>query len=1471
MKILKKISRGFLKLILFLVCLVMAGYILFRSIPFQNYLAQKVVHYLSQELKTKVTLRSVDLELLNTLVLEGLCVEDQQGDTLGYFGKLKVDFNYKMVFNNALQLAKVRSVLMQDAQINLIQHEGNPDFNYQFLIDYFSPPRKSTGKHIPFTLLVNRLELDRVNFRYLVEGETPPEGRSFNESDMEYKNIHAVFFPFKLIDDSLDFDIRHLSFTEKSGFKVLDLSSKAVISGTKLEFSSLNLTTPHSHIGNYLKFSYKNYGELSDFVEKVNWTAYLRQSVVHTKDLTFFTDAVSDYNIPVAIDGKAKGTLQKLYGKRLDLRLGDLNRFEGDFVLTNLTQTDLLGFNLKVNKLTANPSSVQQIFSVPMPEALLRIGSVQYSGDLKGTLTRYGFRGVIETTVGKIRTDLELEFPENGPEKYKGEAEFFGFNTGVLLNRAEPGELNMLAVFDGKGFTPEALNTSLTGNVRSFVYDGYNYQNITLDGLFQKKLFNGLVDIKDPNLNLNLKGTFDLNNPLPQGDFRASTGLINLKKLGYGDINIHEISHVDIKFEGNDLDNLTSNAMIRNLVLEKKDTLYRLGNIYLDAFGPPERRSVSLNSDLGKVSVIGQYRLSNLESTVNNILYHLFPKYYAKLYKKTELVDFRFEIDITDSRYLSALFMPELSLQGFSVSGIYNSQNQNMDVVARAEKLRYLNYSFEQTYMESIKKPEERLSLNTRIGKFFISDSLITDKLNLSADIGGNDIHFSLNVSDTTHDLSLKSAGNVLFSKNSIDFSLDPSALFIYSKPWYFNRNHHFRYEKSALHIDSFNISDGLQTISLQGSISDKNFDSLQMHVDAFDLSELNPVLSKWGIAFEGITNGKFMMNGPHSRPVVVSDFSIADLAYNNDSVGDVRMTSQSSGSPYKMEVSGNIQNGLIHDMKVGGSVDLTPGNDKLDLMFEMKRTQIKPFEIFTEGLFSNIDGVADATLILRGTFEKPDLRGLVEIQKGGLYMDYLALPLRFDAVTIELLKDVIQINSFPVYDKHGSEALAGGKIYHKNFDNLRFDIFMKNLVNFNCMNLDEFQNDLFFGTAYVDGSMRVKGPIDELYLDIQAKTRPKTVISVPLAGNSENTGPDYIEVVDLRAETALTQFKKMSGITMDFVFDVTPDAEIKLIFDSKFNDVIRATGYGNLKMELNTYGDFYMYGGYTIATGSYNFTALNNIVNKNLKVKPGGKITWNGPPLDALLDLVATTTVKADPSVILPSTSSGTGTSTGNVAVDCEINMKDKLFSPQIQLGIDLAKENQTTLFANTELTNAINQIKSDQDETNKQFINLLVFNAFAPINAGTSNPTSEKALSSFQNSIGEFMTSQLNNWLSQIDPNWDLDVDFSNTGNTDANQKVIVSLRRKLYNDRLEIGGTYGQAGTSSYDVNVSYKISKDGRLLVRAFNKQANDPVSANPTTINTSGLGLYYRKETDYFFPKWRKKMYDKKHRQKQALN
>lgn len=1463
MKNFKKIYKWVFIIVASFVFLIIAAIALLSLRSVQNYIVQKATVYLSNELKTTVKIKSIDFKFLNRIQLNGLYIEDLHNDTLGYFDKLDIGFNYKILFSKKLNLASVNKVKIKNSVIKFIKYNKQRDFNYQFLVDYFTVPNTNKTGGKDFSLIIKKVSLENVKFILIQGDKSPPDGRAFDENYLVFNNIYSDINSFKLIGDSIVMNIDKFIFKEKSGLTFTEFSSKTTISSSVMEFNELHMKTPESEIKNYVKLTYNGWNSFSDFEKNVQMKFDFDNSEISTRDISYFSNYLKNYNFKTSISGTVKGTLASIKSINIKLKVGELNTIEGSFEMKNLTNTDNLSYNLYLSKMTLNPSNIQQLIKYKFPDELLRIGSINYLGTLKGTLQNINSIGLFETTVGNIRTDVGFVFKPGKVPEYKGEIDVFALNTGKVLNTYKTGFLTMFSKIEGKGFTIKDVNTKLISNIDNFEYKGYKYVNATLDGIFEKKKFTGNFNIDDPNANFNLTGNFDFNEKEPTGSFLATSDGINLKTLGYSDINISKLSDVNIEFEGDDIDNISVHAILSKIELEKFDEIFSIENIKLDAFGEYTNRSIQLSSDLGNISLSGNFKLSEVNKISSVFLYNLFPEFYAKEKFDNLHVDIRFDTDINNSRFLTPLFFPDIKFSGFTCTGVYNSQNQNLDLVAMADNFSYKNYSFNEINIQSQKNPDKKLALLTSVENVNYNDSLFTRNIELDADIGMEDIEFSLKVSDTSDNISLNTTGQISLIKETIGFKFINSSIYIYKNQWKISEENYLTYNKNSISIDSFKITNGLQYLLANGKIINNEFNGLDLDISKFSLDELNPLLCKKNISLKGIANSKISLNGNISKPVIKSEISIKDLFYNNDSVGDVELTTLNSESKYKMDVFGKIKNGFVNNLTITGNIDVTPEKERLNLFVSLNNTSIKPFETFTKGLFSNIKGIIDtAVLKINSDFKKIETYGEIIVNDASMFMDYLGVPLIVNKAKIKINNNEINLGEFEVADKYGSKAIAGGKIFHKNFEKMRYAIFMKDLKNFNCMNLTEEQGKLFFGNAFVDGNMVLSGTINDLYLNINAKSRPKTVISLPLVTTTETTGPDYIKIVDLRGTDNYTKTKSLTGITMDFNFNITDDAEVRLIFDSKFDDVIKATGEGSIKMELTTYGDFYIYGSYIIDKGSYNFTALNNLVNKNLKVKKGGKIIWNGNPYEAVVDLMATTTVSADPSVIIPNINPAGINNT--VGINCNISLKDNLFHPQINLGIDISDENQSTLFSNADLTNAINLIKTDQEEINKQFINLLVFNSFAPTNPGISTATTSNLYSSVQNSIGAFMTTQVNNWLRQIDPNWELGIDWSNSGNTETQKQIMVSLKRKLFNERIEVGGVYGQAGISSYDVNLSYKIKQDGRLRLRGFNRRATDPLSGNNTYINSSGVGLYYRKELDYLFPKFRKKIYEKKH-------
>ncbi|MGZ6522281.1 MAG: translocation/assembly module TamB domain-containing protein, partial [Bacteroidia bacterium] len=87
---------------------------------------------------------------------------------------------------------------------------------------------------------------------------------------------------------------------------------------------------------------------------------------------------------------------------------------------------------------------------------------------------------------------------------------------------------------------------------------------------------------------------------------------------------------------------------------------------------------------------------------------------------------------------------------------------------------------------------------------------------------------------------------------------------------------------------------------------------------------------------------------------------------------------------------------------------------------------------------------------------------------------------------------------------------------------------------------------------------------------------------------------------------------------------------------------------------------------------------------------------------------------------------------------------------------------------------------------------------------------------------------------------------------GDAISKDELAVALSTQLFNDKLSIEGDVGNNPNSQStnnivgDVNVDYKITEDGKVRVKAFNK-TNDDTQTNLNAPYTQGVGVFYREE------------------------
>jgi hypothetical protein len=420
----------------------------------------------------------------------------------------------------------------------------------------------------------------------------------------------------------------------------------------------------------------------------------------------------------------------------------------------------------------------------------------------------------------------------------------------------------------------------------------------------------------------------------------------------------------------------------------------------------------------------------------------------------------------------------------------------------------------------------------------------------------------------------------------------------------------------------------------------------------------------------------------------------------------------------------------------------------------------------------------------------------------------------------------------------------------------------------------------MFYGTAYVEKSVaKIKSDQNTLSFDVSAKTSKSTKtgknssLSIPLSKGLSVSEYSYISFEDSakRKKEAYDSImvnnpspSKQIAMDIDMNLEVTPDAKVQIIFDSKVGDIMEGNGSSyNLNITLNKKGDFGIYGDYTIERGTYTFTLGNFLLNKSFDVENGGRIMFNGNLKNAEIDLKANyLKLKASLSPIL-----GEGYA-DRIPVEPQMKLSGKLFNPVVGFDIYLPDADERT---RAYLKNAI----STEEELTKQVFSLLLMNQFVSMGAvsnvaspSSSISTTNRGTSAITATTFEMLSNQMSNWLSKLSKDVDIGINIRPGSNAISPQEAELALKTQLLGNKVVLNGNFdvrgiGGAANSPSPTGYTNQLTGDfdaelkltEKVRFKVFNRFNDVYTGLSPYT---QGVGIFFNQDFNKFSDLFRKK-------------
>ncbi len=1418
-----------------------------------NYISQE----LARELDSEISIGRVSISFFNKISLNEVYISDQNGDTLAYIHRLVAGIGPISTKKKSIHFT---SVNFDGFFMNLHKNSDGVN-NLKFLVRHFKKNDDSIEKE-SWKIFATEMELKNSRL-YVSRFDTTPKPNGINYSDLRFLNMNIKATDFAFFNDSVLANFQHIEVQEQSGFSVNHIEGKFIINPVFLSLEDAHLHTGSSNIAiNNLDFYYQDYDGLSDFVEHVSMEIYVSDSEVSFTDIAAFAPSLEGMNDLLHLEAYVSGKIGSLSCRYVDLKYGEKTRFSGDIQFMGLPDIDHTFIHADINSLTSNYKDIENL-RLPnlskaeyaqIPALVNELGLFNYRGFFTGFVADFVAFGELKTDAGtlisdiKLKEDLSLE-----TMYYSGNIETRDFSLQKIFPELTwLGGINLNFHVEGKS-DAGSINTRLDGLISEIIINNQSIHGISIRGNQDNERFDGFMNIDDEHVSLEFSGLVDFSQDVPYFSFSSIIDTLDLIALGLiaGDSIASFKADIQTNFKASSLDDLEGEILLWDVRYTKNNQSIEMNDFSLFADRDEENSFLRVNSSLLDIHIEGLYLFKDIPLLMTQYLTYYFPSLGLKHQRVVDEHNFQYEIKIKEPDQLLEAFLPKMKIP----SGAYISGNMNSSKPSFTMNIELPQFEF-----SSIKLNKGVAFLHADFND--LEFNLDANNLELTQDFFLEGFEFaSISKSDTSAiQLKWKNQSikrnqgdvkallhieNVLTSNPIFNLDILSSVLVVSDSIWNLKPSK-VQIDGNSLSIESFVASQNRQSIAIDGGLYRGDIDTLVVRLAGIELSDFNSITRNYGIETSGVVEGSASLLTGNRGSLFFSDLVVDSLHLNSEYLGNLIVSSIWNDTLNRVEMFSDLKKGTMNPMRIKGSFQ--PKGELLDFTIDLDKFNLKAVEPFMVGIFSNVNGIVSQTLNLKGSLSNPQLLGELKVQRAAFTVDYLNTRYFFSDF-IQFKPDTILLQSISLTDSEGNQAVMNGRFTHQSFKNFAMNIGIET-SNLLVLNTSVFENPDYYGKALAAGVFTISGPLDNILIDINARTNAGTLFNILLDAGSDASSGSFVTFVNPNKDDLLDEKEELrmpGGLRLNFNLEVTPEAEVQLIFDSKMGDIIRGNGQANLKMEINSQGDFTMYGDFTIQKGDYLLT-LANFFSRKFKIKEGGSIRWSGSPYEAEMDLIAYYEAQAQLKDLL---SDSSDVYRNKLNVECQIAMTGNLLEPDFQFKIQLPAS------ADTEQT-ILNGLPDN--ELNKQFISLLVINQFQPLLGFSLAGGSAFGSSNLSQNTTEILSNQLSHWVSQISNDFDIGFKYR-PGNELSTDELEFALRTQLFNDYLTINGNLGVGGQYAYtntmvgDVEAELKIIESGKLRLKAFNRSnTNLDYEKGPFT---RGVGVFFREEFNSVGDLWKK--------------
>lgn len=1328
------------------------------------------------------------------------------------------------------------------------------------------------------------------NFALYQVGNTAIKN-AFDANYINLNHLNLVASNLFYSSDTTSITVKKFSATDHNAFDIKRFETDFIMDKHSITAKNTRANTSNSTVDGDISIGFESLETLAAAHPTTKLDVVLRKVAISNADILYFNTALIEQdffknkkNISL-ISGSLNGSIGNIKGKNIELRTATETILKSDFHIVGLPNFETAHFHFPNLKFNSSKQDIQTMAGSMLPENIDLPQSIAIQAVFDGKIKAFATKVGINTSMGNGMIVAHVD--KN--EAFNANVQVLNFDLGsLLMNKEMYGPISFTAEAQGQGLEQKTLNANIKANVSKFELNKYNYKNLSLNGVVANQQFDGKINLDDENIVFDFAGLLNFNPGNEQLKFAFDMKGADLQKLKLSEKDLRIAFKATADMKGGTMSNLNGNAGITNIIVVQNGQKYELDSLMAASINQPNKTEVSFKSAPINMKYSGTISLVALPTTLANFIDNYFLIADEKPIKNNkDKSDFSFEIELRNHPILSKVLLPQLTaFEPGIIEGSFDSKKMELKLNANMKRIVYAGTEINNINL-ALTSDSTTMNYNFAIADIG-NEQIKLDNFLFEGKLSNNQMTANISLSDL---LNKKLLLQTVLTKENDNFKLhiDPKNFYLMNNKWDIAEDNYLKFGNEGFLFHNFFMQHSNTEVNI-ASVNNKFNDDISIKVNNFNLEEVSKMLEKDSNLLKGKFDANVLLKRVNNAYGIIAEAFVNDLVLQKVAIGNISLaTSNPTADRFDIDLK---LSGTDNLMRVNGYFIPNGGENSVSIASNIESLSMRTVEAFSMGQISDASGIMRGNINVAGRTDAPELSGEIVFDNVFMTPSFINNRIGLKNETIHIRPNAILFNGFTVSDAFDQKAILNGNIGMKQFSDFVFNLQL-NSKNFLLFNTSAKDNDMFYGRMIVDSKIDISGPMSLPKVNAQLKMKDGSNFTfvLPEGEFSTSKGENIVVFVDkkelnpiLNRKTDLaTTHSTMSGFDLLSIIEVDKNASLRLLMDPNSSDSLVVRGEAALSFAMDRSGKMSLTGAYNLNEGSY-LVSLETFIKRKFDIVTGSTIVWNGDPLDANVSIDASYTVRTAPYNLVADQMLGLSAAEQGAYKQIFpflviLKLRGAIMNPEISFEIQLLPEDKGAL--DGALHQKLLMLNDDPSALNKQVFAMLIMGRFVQENPLQSESMGAAAL--VRSSVSNFLSAQLNKLSEQFVPGVELNFDVQSyddfqSGEAQGRTQVELGLKKELFNERLtvQVGGVIDVEGDKAKqnsaseiasDVNIEYKITKDGRYRLKGFRNNQYEGI-IDGQLIET-GVGVVYVRE----FNKWSeffKRPNAKKRQQKATL-